>query len=224
MSLIGIFSHYCRCFADDNSFQLSGINCDTTSLVLVSDAEGFVLHNFVPPNNQPVTSIVREVECSQNCSKLKGKEEPNVYCSLPNFEAEYQPFLPSDHASTSRQGENLTRPQALQDSEISEMMVIDKITREFKNIICDDQNESFEMFKGYLPALQSEVLVKTFTGDFNGILEAEKTVASSMHHKNILGLIGYHQKADAISLVFPYTTKGTLERFLYGEFIFDSNH
>lgn len=213
-------------------------------MILVSDAEGHVSQDVVPSNNRPVPSIVREV--NRNSSKLKAKEEPNTFCSMLNIESQYQPFLQCDHASTSRQHENRT----LQDCEASELVITDntgyfgktsdassrlplrlgswkvisEITKEFKNIICDGQNENFKMFRGYVPALQSEVLVKTFTLDFKTDLEAEKAVACTMHHKNILGLIGYNHNVDSISLIFPYTTQGTLERFLYGEFIFDASN
>ncbi|KAL1816550.1 hypothetical protein ACET3Z_019124 [Daucus carota] len=187
-----------RCFADENGFQLNEINCITLmSLVLVSDTEEPVLHNCLPPK-----------------PKLTG--EPHIYHTLPQLIFD-QPFkLSSDQASTSTQGENLTRAAAESCPQLSSWESIADVTSDFKDITNKDQNENFQMFRGHIPIHRSEVLVKTFSSKLSSILEAEKLVAVSMHHKNIFGLIGYHQTANAISLAFPFTTKGTLERFLYG--------
>lgn len=193
------------------------------SLVLVSDTEEPVLHNCLPPKPE-----------------LTG--EPHIYHTLPQLIFD-QPFkLSSDQASTSTQGENLTRAAAescprrgldgatsreiieANDAlgyslELSSWELIADVTSDFKDITNKDQNENFQMFRGHIPIHRSEVLVKTFSSKLSSILEAEKLVAVSMHHKNIFRLIGYHQTANAISLAFPFTTKGTLERFLYGEWL-----
>ncbi|KAK1398831.1 hypothetical protein POM88_008694 [Heracleum sosnowskyi] len=80
--------------------------------------------------------------------------------------------------------------------QLSSWEAILEITSDFKDINGRDQNENFQMFRG-------------------SILDAEKMIAVSMHHKNILRLLGYHQTANAISLAFPFPAKGTLERFLH---------
>ncbi|KAK1398819.1 Protein kinase domain-containing protein [Heracleum sosnowskyi] len=211
-----------RCFADDNGFQLNEIECITlVSLVLVSDSEQLVLHNCPPP-------------------KPKLTEDPHIYRTLPHLVFDNQPFKSSsDQASTSTQAENLIREEteicpsrvlvgatsreiakvnnALGFSlQLSSWEAILEITSDFKDINGRDQNENFQMFRGYIPIYESEALVKTFSSNLGSILDAEKMIAVSMHHKNILRFLGYHQTANAISLAFPFPAKGTLERFLHG--------
>ncbi|KAK1398821.1 Protein kinase domain-containing protein [Heracleum sosnowskyi] len=211
-----------RCFADDNGFQLNEIECITlVSLVLVSDSEQLVLHNCPPP-------------------KPKLTEDPHIYRTLPHLVFDNQPFKSSsDQASTSTQAENLIREEteicpsrvlvgatsreiakvnnALGFSlQLSSWEAILEITSDFKDINGRDQNENFQMFRGHIPIYESEALVKTFSSNLGSILDAaEKMIAVSMHHKNILRLLGYHQTANAISLAFPFPAKGTLERFLH---------
>lgn len=192
------------------------------SLVLVSDGEELVLHNCLPP-------------------KPKLTEDTNSYRTLPHLVFDDQPFKSSsDQASTSTQAENLIWAETesclsrvlagaaskeiakFNDSlgfslKLSSWEAIVDITSDFKDINGKDQNENFQMFRGHIPIRESEALVKTFSSNLSNILDAEKMIAVSMHHKNILGMIGYHQTANAISLAFPFTTQGTLERFLYGE-------
>lgn len=62
-------------------------------------------------------------------------------------------------------------------------------------------------------------MIKRFTGDCGGILEAEKTSAVSMHHKNILRLIGYHKTENTAVLVFPFAERGSLDKNLPGKFL-----
>ncbi|KAK1398837.1 Protein kinase domain-containing protein [Heracleum sosnowskyi] len=212
-----------RCLADDNGFQLNEIECITlVSLVLVSDSEQLVLHNCPPP-------------------KPKLTEDPHIYRTLPHLVFDNQPFKSSsDQASTSTQAENLIREEteicpsrvlvgatsreiakvnnALGFSlQLSSWEAILEITSDFKDINGRDQNENFQMFRGHIPIYESEALVKTFSSNLGSILDAaEKMIAVSMHHKNILRLLGYHQTANAISLAFPFPAKGTLERFLHG--------
>ncbi|KAK1398829.1 hypothetical protein POM88_008692 [Heracleum sosnowskyi] len=164
-------------------------------------SEQLVLHNCPPP-------------------KPKLTEDPHIYHTLPHLVFDNQPFKSSsDQASTSTQAENLIREEteicpstvlvgatsreiakvnnALGFSlQLSSWEAILEITSDFKDINGRDQNENFQMFRG-------------------SILDAEKMIAVSMHHKNILRLLGYHQTANAISLAFPFPAKGTLERFLH---------
>ncbi|KAL8149095.1 hypothetical protein AgCh_006195 [Apium graveolens] len=211
-----------RSFADDNRFQLNEINCITlVSLVLVSDGVGLVLHDCLPP-------------------KPKLTEDPISYRTLPHLVFDDQPFKSSsDQASTSTQVENLMRTETESclssvlagatskeiakvnealgfPLQLSSWVAILDITSDFKDINDKDQSKDFQMFRGHIPIHESDALVKTFSSNLSSILDAEKMIAVSMHHKNILGMIGYHQTASAISLAFPFTTKGTLERFLYG--------
>lgn len=178
-----------------------------------------------------------------NCQPPKPKltEDPHIYHTLAHLTFDDPPFKSSsDQASTSSQAGNLIRadtescPYKRSVGATSREIVkvnnamgfclqlnswepILEITSDFKDINSKDQNESFQMFRGHIPIHESEALVKTFSSSLRSILDAEKMVAVSMHHKNILGMIGYHQTASAISLAFPLRTKGTLERILFGE-------
>lgn len=190
--------------------------------MLVSDDEELVLHNCLP-------------------TKPKLTEDPNSYRTLPHLVFDDQPFKSSsDQASTSTQAENLIQAEtesclsrvlagaaskeianvnnALGFSlKLSSWEAILDITSDFKDIDGKDQDKNFRMFRGHIPNHESETLVKTFSSNLSSILDAEKMIAVSMHHKNILRMIGYHQTANAISLAFPFATKGSLERLLYGE-------
>ncbi|KAK3004686.1 hypothetical protein RJ639_018712 [Escallonia herrerae] len=94
--------------------------------------------------------------------------------------------------------------------------VISEITGGFRNMIGIDLNANFQLYSGYLSDNHSQVLVKRFTGDNGGILLAEMKAAFSLYHKNIMGLIGYHENENATVLVFPYTRRGTLDRYING--------
>lgn len=96
--------------------------------------------------------------------------------------------------------------------------VIVEITQGFKSRIFRGQNKSYLTYYGYLEDHQSFVLVKRFKGDSGHVLEAEKKAALSLHHKNILGLIGYHRNENETILVFPFDMEMTLERCLCGEY------
>ncbi|KAK9086368.1 hypothetical protein Syun_028762 [Stephania yunnanensis] len=78
------------------------------------------------------------------------------------------------------------------------------------------QHEEFEIYDGYCKVLGRHVMVKYFTGESNGAVEAARRVASSMSHKNILRLIGYHESVNGTVLVHNSAAKGTLDQFLHG--------
>lgn len=67
--------------------------------------------------------------------------------------------------------------------------------------------------------VMSRVLIKRFTGDCGAILEAEKASAVSMHHKNILRMIGYHKTENSSVLVFPFAARWSLDKNLPGKFL-----
>ncbi|KAK1398842.1 hypothetical protein POM88_008707 [Heracleum sosnowskyi] len=203
-----------------NEANCAGAKWIVMDRFLVSDSEQLVLHNCLPP-------------------KPKLTEDPHIYRTLPHLVFDNQPFKSSsDQASTSTQAENLIREEteicpsrvlvgatsreiakvnnALAFSlQLSSWEAILEITSDFKDINGRDQNENFQMFRGHIPIYESEALVKTFSSNLGSILDAEKMIAVSMHHKNILRLLGYHRTANAISLALPFPAKGTLERFLH---------
>lgn len=96
--------------------------------------------------------------------------------------------------------------------------VIMEITDKFTTRALMGQCKNYVGYLGYLSEHHAFVLVKRFTGDSSSILEAEKKAAWSMHHKNILGLLGYHQSESASVLVYPHPREGTLDNMLCREF------
>ncbi|KAK2965204.1 hypothetical protein RJ640_019959 [Escallonia rubra] len=258
--MAGLMSHEeyslsCRCFVRDNSFQLSGTNCNIS---LVNDREELV-HNYIPPNDHAFEApreltIPKWLNFKGKSHNNRQEEEPHFYHTLSNFQVNDLPFHPSLFASTSRVSEILTRAddqsseeseidspentkQATKGTVINERMscrkcsevdhvlgmpvqlsweVISEITGGFRNIIGIDPNANFQLYSGYLSDNHSQVLVKRFTGDNGGILVAEMKAAFSLYHKNIMGLIGYHENENATVLVFPYTKRGTLDRYING--------
>lgn len=92
--------------------------------------------------------------------------------------------------------------------------VIMEITDKFTTRALMGQCKNYVGYLGYLSEHHAFVLVKRFTGDSSSILEAEKKAAWSMHHKNILGLLGYHQSESASVLVYPHPREGTLDNML----------
>ncbi|KAJ7973000.1 Tyrosine-protein kinase [Quillaja saponaria] len=92
--------------------------------------------------------------------------------------------------------------------------VIEDITIGFKSRLIGEQNPS--AYAGIWDDQHSCVLVRRFIGNFGGLVVAEKKAALSMHHKNILGLIGYYKSEKTTILVSPYASRGTLEKNLFG--------
>ncbi|KAK1560863.1 hypothetical protein Q3G72_031704 [Acer saccharum] len=104
----------------------------------------------------------------------------------------------------------LNVPLQLSWEEIMEM------TGNFSTKVCTGLN--YTAYLGYLTEHESFVLVKRFTEDAisRAIFEVEKKAALSMHHKNILGLLGYHHSENTTVLVYPHPKEGTLDNILCG--------
>lgn len=96
--------------------------------------------------------------------------------------------------------------------------VIMEITDKFTTKALMGECKNYVGYLGYLSEYHAFVLVKRFTGDSSSILEAEKKAAWSMRHKNILGLLGYHQSDSASVSVYPHPREGTLDNMLCREF------
>ncbi|TXG63377.1 hypothetical protein EZV62_010371 [Acer yangbiense] len=94
--------------------------------------------------------------------------------------------------------------------------VIMEMTGNFSTKVCTGLN--YTAYLGYLTEHESFVLVKRFTEDAisRAIFEVEKKAALSMHHKNILGLLGYHHSENTTVLVYPHPKEGTLDNILCG--------
>ncbi|GMP43806.1 hypothetical protein CsSME_00013022 [Camellia sinensis var. sinensis] len=95
--------------------------------------------------------------------------------------------------------------------------MVKEITGGFTRMTCFEENENFKTCCGYLNDHHSQVLVRRFIGQLDCVLKAEKKAALSMHHKNILGLSGYYKGKNGTVLVYPFTRRWTLDRFLHGK-------
>ncbi|KAI3673222.1 hypothetical protein L6452_39338 [Arctium lappa] len=235
-----------RGFAMDNRpwitqkrWKLSSQNQDEEVLLYTCKPPGEVsessrVENTVYPAQK--ISKFKKKSSSQN-------EEKPIYCTLPNFEGIYQPSSSSSSiASTSESSretdsfakfnnpsENPTQflKNNLTSSASNDQLgfpvelsweVISEITNQFSSIIHLDSNEAFQMYSGYLGDRSTAIFVKRYIGiESNYVLKAEKKAALTMYHKNIVGLIGFHQNETAMALVFPYAFRGSLmDRFLNG--------
>ncbi|CAL5333012.1 unnamed protein product [Camellia sinensis] len=93
---------------------------------------------------------------------------------------------------------------------------VEEITGGFTRMTCVDENDSWKSYCGYLSDHHCRVLVKRFTRQFDYNVEAEKKAALTLHHKNIQGLIGYHKGESATVVVYPFTRRWILDRFIHG--------
>ncbi|CAL5357679.1 unnamed protein product [Camellia sinensis] len=220
-----------RCFARDQSFQLCQIQYNVT---LVSGDGDIVAHKTLPLRVSETSSSKQSDD-----KGLISPHESHFHFNFPNSKTKSQPFLPY-HASTSKQGENhpimfesSSKNKTLSDdhnissvgfSEVNLVMrmplqlsweMVKEITGGFTRMTCFDENENFKTYCGYLSDHHSQVLVRRFTGQLDCVLKAEKKAALFMHHKNILGLSGYYKGKNGTILVYPFTRKWTLDRFLH---------
>ncbi|GMP34736.1 hypothetical protein CsSME_00007487 [Camellia sinensis var. sinensis] len=76
-------------------------------------------------------------------------------------------------------------------------------------------NENFKAYCGYLSDHHSQVLVRRFTAELKCVLKVEKKAALSMHHKNLLELSSYYKGKNGTVLVYHFTRRWTLDRFLH---------
>ncbi|KAI7978817.1 Proline-rich receptor-like protein kinase PERK12, partial [Camellia lanceoleosa] len=93
--------------------------------------------------------------------------------------------------------------------------MVKEITGGFTRMTCFEENENFKTYCGYLSDHHSQVLVRRFIGQLDCVLKVEKKAALSMHHKIILGLSGYYKGKNGAILVYLFTRRWTLDRFLH---------
>ncbi|GMP43814.1 hypothetical protein CsSME_00013029 [Camellia sinensis var. sinensis] len=93
--------------------------------------------------------------------------------------------------------------------------MVKEITGGFTRMTCFEENENFKTYCGYLSDHHSQVLVRRFIGQLDCVLKVEKKAALFMHHKNILGLSGNYKGKNGTVLVYPFTRRWTLDRFLH---------
>ncbi|KAK2649540.1 hypothetical protein Ddye_017029 [Dipteronia dyeriana] len=95
--------------------------------------------------------------------------------------------------------------------------VIMEMTGNFSTKVCTGLH--YTAYLGYLTEHQSFVLLKRFTEDAisRAIFGVEKKAALSMHHINILELLGYHHSENTTVLVYPHPKEGTLDNIICGK-------
>ncbi|PSR85976.1 G-type lectin S-receptor-like serine/threonine-protein kinase [Actinidia chinensis var. chinensis] len=208
---------------------MNGTQCN---VVIVNCDEKIVAHNNLPLKDAAETSVVqlhKHFPKSTNPDKQKNLAEESHFDYLSSSsQIQYVPFPPL--TSTSKEfGESSNKSKSpRKNGELTSTVnlgtrmplqlsweMVEEITCGFTR--CVDETKSFKLYCGYLSDHHSQVLVKRFSsGQFDDVLEAEKKAASSMYHKNILGLIGYHKSDYATVLVHPFSRQGTLDKYLHG--------
>ncbi|CAL5357688.1 unnamed protein product [Camellia sinensis] len=204
------------------------------NVTLVSSDGDIVAHKTLPLRVSETSSSKQSDD-----EGLISPHESHFHFNFPNSKTKSQPFLPY-HASTSKQGENhptmsesSSKNKTLSDdhnissagfSEVNLVMrmplqlsweMVKEITSGFTRMTCFEENENFKTYCGYLSDHHSQVLVRRFTGQLDYVLKAAKKAALSMHHKNILGLSGYYKGKNGTVLVYLFTQRWTLDRFLH---------
>ncbi|CAL5433365.1 unnamed protein product [Camellia sinensis] len=204
------------------------------NVTLVSSDGDIVAHKTLPLRVSETSSSKQSDD-----EGLISPHESHFHFNFPNSKTKSQPFLPY-HASTSKQGENhptmsesSSKNKTLSDdhnissagfSEVNLVMrmplqlsweMVKEITSGFTRMTCFEENENFKTYCGYLSDHHSQVLVRRFTGQLGCVLKAAKKAALSMHHKNILGLSGYYKSKNGTVLVYLFTQRWTLDRFLH---------
>ncbi|KAK3005079.1 hypothetical protein RJ639_016385 [Escallonia herrerae] len=165
---------YKRCFVRDNSFQLSGTNCNIS---LVNDREELV-HNYIPPNDHAFEApreltIPKWLNFKGKSHNNRQEEEPHFYHNLSNFQVNDLPFHPSLFASTSRVSEILTRADD-QSSEESEIDSPENTKQATKGTVLDERMScrkcsEVEHVLG-MPVKLSWEVISEITGGFRNII------------------------------------------------------
>ncbi|XAR58408.1 Non-specific serine/threonine protein kinase [Bertholletia excelsa] len=207
-----------RCFAQNQSFQLSGTYCkvvlvggdgDTQFVDTKSNPE-----EYPKPEERLVSPGESHVHVPRECEKPQNFESWNEIQHQVNMELPGESIV-INYENISFAGLCNVNLVVRMPLELSWEMV-EEITGGFTRMTCIGKNESFKMYHGYLSDHHSQVLVKRFAGEVDHIVKVEKRAALSMYHKNILGLIGYHKSKNGTILVYPFSRRRTLERFIYG--------
>lgn len=190
---------------------------------------------FLPPTNGSGNLLIKE--------ESTNPKKPNIY-PMPNVK-DVVPLLPPSPVEGTR-GESENKPEptdrkgdlekvppnrvrdhitSRKPSEAKELLEVPVLLSRDQIAQIEDEligvynpNEKSTRIFVSLPDCRP-VLVKKFNGACNGILEAEMKAAMSMCHRNIQGLIAYHKSEDSTFLVYPNTKRGTLEKYLLGEFM-----
>ncbi|XP_052176831.1 uncharacterized protein LOC127791080 [Diospyros lotus] len=203
-----------RCFVGEQSFQIYRASC---SVALVSSDEVIVANR---------NSIVQEL--NPNPKSLENKYEarfPSLASTIngggessntSNNPAELLPgkSSASDDDNIILTGFSKVNLAARMPLQLS-WEVLEEVTGGFTRMTCMEENESCKLYCGYLSDHHSQFLVKILPGQLDYVVEAEKKAASAMYHRNILGLFGYHISEDATVLVYPFTRRWTLNKFLH---------
>ncbi|KAJ9567590.1 hypothetical protein OSB04_003556 [Centaurea solstitialis] len=238
-----MFLNYIRGFATD---YLSWISEKRWNLSSQNDDKEVILYTCKPPTEVSESSRVENTffptqKLSRFMKKTPSQNNQPIYCTLPNFEGIYQPSSSSSSIASATESSRETDPfprfndtTQLPENNITSSVFsshdqlgfpielsweeISEITNQFSNIIPLDSNENCQIFSGYLGNRSTPVFVKRYIGiESNYVLKAEKKAALTMCHKNIVGLVGFHQNENAMALVFPYASRGSLmDRFLNG--------
>ncbi|PWA67604.1 putative receptor-like serine/threonine-protein kinase [Artemisia annua] len=226
-----------RSFARENGSWVPPKHC---SLSLHGDDEEVLWYtcNHHQRDDPESSRTQTEFYSTQRMSRLKKKslsrdEQKLIYCTLPNFEGIYQPYSSSSSSieSTNESSRETEVFESLKETRVTTSLshehgifvelsweVISDITDRFMNIIPFDSNDAFQMYGAYLEDRSCAVFIKRYIGtEYRYVLEAEKRAALTMYHKNIVGLLGFHQNENAMALVFPFSSRGALlDRFLNG--------
>ncbi|KAH9730568.1 receptor-like cytosolic serine/threonine-protein kinase rbk1 [Citrus sinensis] len=231
------------CFSRHVSFRLNGTDCNV-SLVSNDDEAMVPDHHLDSFDRSECSMIMEEIHKPKSPKLMKGfilQEDLRVNSSLLPEQQPSSPFLANTSKQSENQtlseaqqdNENITdvaspRKDVQINSPIkfskAKLMlgqplqlsweVIMEITDKFTTKALMGQCKNYVGYLGYLSEYHAFVLVKRFTGDSSSILEAEKKAAWSMRHKNILGLLGYHQSDSASVSVYPHPREGTLDNML----------
>lgn len=240
----------CRYFTRDLSFRLSGTECNVS--LVGDDDEALAPDHLLLCDGSECSMVVEERLNPKSPKLMNGstQREPCIKFSLEVVELP-SPSLASTSRENGKQTipEPLDQNRNIeslepQKGEISphddspakigeanvmlgiplqlSWEVIMEITSGFSTKFCSRQQKNYMTYTGYLTQKQKHVLVKRFTESCSGIFQAEKKAALSIHHKNIIQLLAYHQSDTSTVLVYPLPIKGTLDDILSGEFI--ENH
>ncbi|KAK9206921.1 hypothetical protein WN943_017204 [Citrus x changshan-huyou] len=231
------------CFSRHVSFRLNGTDCNV-SLVSNDDEAMVPDHHLDSFDRSECSMIMEEIHKPKSPKLMKGfilQEDLRVNSSLLPEQQPSSPFLANTSKQSENQtlseaqqdNENITDVESpRKDVQINSPIkfskaklmlgqplqlsweVIMEITDKFTTKALMGQCKNYVGYLGYLSEYHAFVLVKRFTGDSSSILEAEKKAAWSMRHKNILGLLGYHQSDSASVSVYPHPREGTLDNML----------
>ncbi|KAF5931401.1 hypothetical protein HYC85_032274 [Camellia sinensis] len=234
-----------RFFSRDQTFPLNGTHCNVALVSGDDDIithKNLPLHGA---ETSVVQELNPNPKASKPDKGLVLQEKSNTNYPLPVSQIEYRHYFPSlasmitevesssNKSISPRKVELPGKGSVSDDDNISSsgfskvnLVVrmplqlswaeVEEITGGFTRMTCVDENDSCKSYCGYLSDHHCRVLVKRFTRQFDYNVEAEKKAALTLHHKNIQGLIGYHKSESATVVVYPFTRRWILDRFIHG--------